>query len=225
MKLDLRRPILVLAGAWNPAIFQPGWIARHVFGIPVGDELEFTVVQMAGDEQQRQALYAQDVGISVSLRRLEVFATDASKSAFHAVEGVVVKIFDLLPHTPISAYGVNFSLIEEHPSPGMLKKIRSYDALEGCFDVTQETIVTRINFEPAVQLNLQRNTDGSVVTFDFNFHRAGAVDVLVGTIPGELQKRIEQSMRIMEDVYGLASYDVLTHKFDGNQEQQESGTK
>ena len=36
VKLDLRRPSIVLTGAWNPAIFQAGWILRFLFQVPDG---------------------------------------------------------------------------------------------------------------------------------------------------------------------------------------------
>jgi hypothetical protein len=128
MKLDLRMPTVVLAGAWNPAIFQPGWIARHVFGVPAGAEIKVTAVQMLIGQQQKLVTYIRDVGFAVSSNRLEIFAVEGSESAFKAAEETTARIVELLPHTPISAYGINFHFIEEHPLPGLLRKIRSCDA-------------------------------------------------------------------------------------------------
>jgi hypothetical protein len=217
MKLDLRRPTLVLAGAWNPAIFRPGWIAQHVFGMPSGTDVTVTAVQ-AADDQAKLVIYINDVGLSASANRLAMFAVDVGQSAFDAVENAIAKIVELLPHTPILAYGINFHFVEENPSPELLKKIRSSDALETRFDIAKETIVSVISLDPTVQLSIHRQNDGSTVIFDFNFHRS-VVDAesFIKNIHGEIRERMEQGLSIMRDIYGLSSFEVQRQDFDSNQ--------
>jgi hypothetical protein len=76
MKLQLLRPILVFAGAWNPAVFQLGWLAKNVHGIPVGAEVrvdEVTVVEEG--RPPKKINYMQALGIFVSQTRLEIYPT------------------------------------------------------------------------------------------------------------------------------------------------------
>jgi hypothetical protein len=222
MKLDLRRPTLVLAGAWNPAIFGPAWIARHVFGMPGGVEFTVSAVQMVADGESRLAFYINDVGFSVSPNRLEMFAVGVGGAAFDAVESATAKVIELLPHTPISAYGINFRFIEELPSSDLLEKIRVHDELERRFDVATETIASVINLEPKVQLNLQRQRDGASLIFNFNFHHSGVqMDNFIQSIRGEIQVRLGEALTIMRDIYGLSGYEVLLHEFDSSQGEQE----
>lgn len=222
MKLDLRRPTLVLAGAWNPAIFEPAWIVRHVFGMPPGVEVTMNVAQMIDEGEPKLVIYIKNVGFSVSPTRLQVFAVDAGQSAFDAIESVTAKIVELLPHTPITAFGINFRFVEGVPSPGLLKKIRGHDELEKRFEVTKESIASSINLEPKVQLNLHRQKDGSSLMFNFNFHHSGVeLDSISQSIRGQIQVRLGEAMSIMEDIYGLSSYEVLIHQFDSGQGGQE----
>jgi hypothetical protein len=219
MKLDLRRPTVVLAGTWNPAIFKPGWIARHVFDMPAGVEFMMNAVQLVADGEQKLVIYINDVGFSVSTNRLEMFPTSAAESAFDAAESATAKIVELLPHTPISAYGINFRLLEEAPSADLLKMIRSYDALEERgLDVVKETLTSAINLEPKVQLMVQRQKEGTSLIFDFNFHRSGVdVDTFASTIRGEIEARLKRAVSIMREIYGLSKYEVLMHDFGSSQ--------
>jgi hypothetical protein len=213
MKLDLRRPTLVLAGAWNPAIFKPAWIGLHVFGIPAGAEFTVIGVQIVDGGEQKLAFYINNVGISVSPNRLEIFAVDPG--AFDDIENATAKILELLPHTPISAYGINFQFVEEKPSSDLMARIRGHDELEKRFDVAKENISSTINLEPKVQLNLQRKKSDSSLIFSFNFHRSG-VEIRNSSIRGEVQMRLAQALSIMKDVYGLSKYEVLTPEFNSS---------
>jgi hypothetical protein len=215
MKLDLKRPTLVLAGAWNPAIFQPGWIAHHVFGEPVGAELTMNVAQQRLGNEEKIVIYIDNVGFTVSLSRVEIFAARADSSAFDAVENAAAKILELLPHTPVAAYGINFFFIEEHPSNDLAEKIRCRDGLERRFSIVREAHISRIDVDSTVQLNLQRLTDGPIVAFDFNFHRGDVGTSTAGkSIHGEIDIRLMQALDLLDDVYGLSGYDALIHDFD-----------
>jgi hypothetical protein len=218
MKLDLRRPTLVVAGAWNPAILQPGWIAQHVFGVPVGSKVTAKIAQMVVDEQPKKIFYLNDVGFAVSSNRLELFAVGVEESAFNAVENAATQIVELLPHTPISAYGIDFYFAEEQASSQLLKMIGGRDALETRFDVARETVTSRINLEDTLQLNIRRQAEKSTASFDFNFHRSGArMDRLIKSAGGEIKRRMEQALSLMSEVYGLSGFDVLAHQFDSSE--------
>ena len=54
---DLKYPMVVIVGSWNPAVFHPGWIAQHLFKVPSGEEVTLSIV---ADSQNKQIYFYQD---------------------------------------------------------------------------------------------------------------------------------------------------------------------
>ena len=108
--LDLRSPTVVVVGRWNDAILnQPGWIAKYVMDVPEGEQIEvrtFVRPQDAGPPQQVFAY--SDFALGCLGSRLELFQT--SDSDDRPVYNVLTKLAEVLPHTPISAVGVRYTL-------------------------------------------------------------------------------------------------------------------
>jgi len=70
MDHDLRIPTLVLAGAWNPAIFSVQWIATHLFGKKAGEMLNVANVASGTGEQ---SLYVDQIGVGALFDRLNLY--------------------------------------------------------------------------------------------------------------------------------------------------------
>ena len=87
LTLDLRLPTIVITGTWNPAIFQPGWIAEHLFGVPKGQQLEM-VQRITTAPQPKMTYYLASVGISVTPERLELYCNDLSGETKARAEAV-----------------------------------------------------------------------------------------------------------------------------------------
>ena len=211
MKLQLLRPTLVFAGAWNPAVFQPGWLAKNVHGIPVGAEVrvdEVTVVEEG--HAQKKINYMQALGILVSQTRLEIYPTAIDDQYLKTTEEKVAKILELLPHTPLSAFGVNFFFEDRSPSSALRCKVRSGDGLSDILSIVAEQLTSYAEIEEHVQLNLQRRSQQSAVSFNFNYHQeAGEIEVIRSEIVGVIQRRLDQSIDILKRCYGLSEYDVV----------------
>jgi len=118
MYLNLQRPLLVITGAWNPAVFQVPWMAVNLFGKKRGDTVSVTHIQL----QDRPDLltYFGDIGIGVSQRRIDLFANNFDDNTKRALEGTCVKLIELLPHTPMDGFGANFIFEESDPDPGLI---------------------------------------------------------------------------------------------------------
>jgi hypothetical protein len=112
MKLDLRLPTVVIPGAWNPAIFSPEWIGRFVFYKKPGDLVPFFQVVFS-TPPARAVMYYDVFGISPSSERVDIYANSLIRGDIEDIESKCVKILNLLPHTPISALGINFQFSEE----------------------------------------------------------------------------------------------------------------
>lgn len=92
---------LVLVGSLNPAIFHPEWFVRQGL-LPLGeaDRAETIVIS-----PQVANVRFPDFGLQVLPNRLSVQTTDVSKAP--RIHDLVTGILTKLPHTPISAAGLN----------------------------------------------------------------------------------------------------------------------
>lgn len=209
MKLQLLRPTLVFAGAWNPAIFQLGWVAKNVHEIPAGADVRVDEVTVTDQNRPPKRIhYMQDLGIFVSQTRLEIYPTAIDKESLRVTEEKVAKILELLPHTPISGFGINFFFEDENAPVDLRNKIRSRDGLSDIISVSAESLTSRAPIEPGVQLNLQRSFDGSVVNFNFNYHHSDIKADVISEIAKSIEKCLNQSAEILKLCYGISDYDI-----------------
>lgn len=87
--LDLRRPIMVVTGLFNPAIFNPQWCARHIFDIPSGETINITIGDGIGTNGA--VAFIRKVGWSVNPMRLEIYVADDDPETATAAESFVQK--------------------------------------------------------------------------------------------------------------------------------------
>jgi hypothetical protein len=94
---------VVLVGALNPAIFQPAWLAAQ--NLISNSESKTATVNVISP--QAADITFLDFGLQVLQNRLTLRTIDISKSTkiFDLVVGILTK----LPHTPITAAGINQS--------------------------------------------------------------------------------------------------------------------
>ncbi|HLE25381.1 MAG TPA: hypothetical protein VI935_06985 [Thermodesulfobacteriota bacterium] len=111
---------IVILGSFNPGIFQPEWIER--FGILPEQEVKAviepgaTVTLSDGKTKAPAFIITPEITqilfptfqLKVGLSRFEFLTLQ--RDEFERVPEVVIKIFHLLPHTPISAVGINFNI-------------------------------------------------------------------------------------------------------------------
>lgn len=210
MKLNLRRPTLVLTGYWNPAIFQPPWVAVTLLGVPPGKEVNFVEVVEAG----KVAHYFGDIGICVPPGRLELYSNVASDQKWEEIEQFAIKVLETLPHTPLQGLGINFQFQEENPEPEVVDKLWTHEDLETRFEVAGTVVRSALKFED-YDLNFSREVSVAGFAADFNFHHADVgLEKLKALIPGSVKDRYERAKKILLDVYGIETESaVLAHDF------------
>jgi hypothetical protein len=95
---------VVLVGALNPAIFQPEWFLRQ----KLLSEAEVRESRVQIISPQVSDLAFLEFGIQVLQNRLTLRTTDVSKAP--KINDLIVGILLKLPHTPISAAGINHAV-------------------------------------------------------------------------------------------------------------------
>lgn len=212
MKLDVRKPIIVFAGAWNPAIFQSGWIAHHLLGVPEKHQIQVMEVIVAGRLDVAPIHYFDDrnIGIFANSQRVEIFANEFDEPTIQLVERIGINLIQMLPHTPLGPFGINFSLIHENPDDKLLDIMRTRDMIEQHFKIVAQNLTTSLEVSPEIVLNFSRQPRAQVINFDFNFHHNQITATTVEKLlHGTISKHFEYSQNVLKILYGLEGYEVL----------------
>lgn len=194
MILDLRQPVLVIAGGFNPAIFSPPWMARNLFGIPEGEEVEVTSVLDVAEQTGRH--YIQNIGLVVQPQRLAIYLDEMDEEVIGRAQAVFASIAETLPHTPIAAFGVNFLFEQLAVIAEVVDALMPRDGVEGLGQVNTTEIASNVSIGDRDQLNVTRRLTGGNISVSFNFHYpvSGMTEVAEGRRPniGELFGRAKQ---------------------------------
>ncbi len=220
MKLNLRLPTLVLAGAWNPAIFSVQWMAKHILGKKEGDLLN--VAHVVDAAAGVSSFYFENIGINASIDRVNLYCNEWSSAA--QLEDMAKKILELLPHTPVVGLGVNFCFVEEQPDTSIIDNFQTRESLNQIRKIMGQKIVTSMEIGPGVTLNLDRQYANDSATFNFNYHHAVAnAAAAVEAVEGAIPRCFEDALKIMDDVYGLRAVEYLTHALSQKPKNQGEG--
>ncbi|WP_288925528.1 hypothetical protein [uncultured Maritimibacter sp.] len=220
--LDARRPAIVALGAWNAQILTDGnWLARYVLELEEGAEVEAQLVGVGNDQGiQKQVLVLDDFGIACDRGRLEIFETE--RSADGRIEEVLEKICDLLPHTPVSAVGVNRDFFMEEEVAGFLGLIETEELFDDFgeaksyhrVDTLKVSENHRLNFNSDTgaecQIKIDRRTDFTSANVNMNFHQdlSGLDELSAWCKISPVSHWSDVAWKIMEDVYDVEKSEV-----------------
>lgn len=101
---------VVLLGSFNPAIFQPEWLARQ--GLVAPDEADAAEVQIVsrGVTQFSTELF------DIQVTQEQFAASTARVPSFGMLQDLVLGIFDRLRHTPVARMAINRDVHFRMPS-------------------------------------------------------------------------------------------------------------
>jgi hypothetical protein len=216
MRLDARKPLVVLTGAWNPAIFNPGWVGLHLLGRPEGQTVNVRLVQTLPDVKQVLYVADSDIGYYTDSTRVEFYSNSYDTGALAAVTQMVARLLEALPHTPFGDFGVNFNFVEDSPSTPLLDKLQSKDGLDGFYRIATQEFLARILYGDKCQLNLKRVATASAVAFEFNYHHSltNVADLMVITT-GYLETLLKDSKEKLQQIYDGVGDEIISHDFSG----------
>ena len=99
---EIRGMNVILAGAFNPSIVQPSWLALK--GLIKPEEAEHAQVEIISRELVSFGL-PESLAIQVSLDRLQIIEKDSPSREL--VRDLAEGILRLLPESPVAAMGIN----------------------------------------------------------------------------------------------------------------------
>jgi hypothetical protein len=214
MKLDLRNPTLIFLGAWNPAIFQPSWVAKYLHDIPEGERISASQVTVLAPAGPRHIIFINNVGLAASTDRVEIFLNADSDAAREHAENVAIRLLSVLPHTPLGGFGVNDHYLEADPEADLLDKFVTSEKINEHYKILGRSFSSALEMDDGVTLNFSRKVSESEIIFDFNYHYA-RIDrnSIEPTLSGILKKHLDSSLESLAKLYDLNEYEALTHEF------------
>ena len=221
---DFRVPVVVITGHWNMAILDdPRWIAQNILDIPEGRTAELKGF-MISDRLETKQLFPRkhiwlfdDYGFGCAEQRIEFYTRDIE--GLDTVYACLDKMIDLLPHTPVSALGVNFKVrIEDEDYYGLSDRVETKEEFSSVgvaesqmrkekIDLWDRDTISEANSGrfPTV-LNLSRNVSKMHTEIDFNYNTLidsmKTLSVYSGCRP--VGHWYEHAGRVLKDVYDLS---------------------
>jgi hypothetical protein len=163
---------VVLAGAFNPAILLPQWVAIHGLGHPAGQDFQVEMLAPVGGTGQ--ARFAFDgLAYSAGFKNFMVYVDGTQIAQSERAIVAVANILSQLPHTPVAGIGFNFGFLVEEPGAALLALMTTHDGLTDSFDGDPEVVTRRwgntVKWEQAI-VSVDCELAGGQAIVAFNFH-------------------------------------------------------
>lgn len=208
MKLDKPSNTLVIVGGWNRHIFTQDWIKRYLFP---AEQDKFTIDMMVAQGFNAQfvspRILSKEVEILFQENRLNFNPVENKNENFDRIQELALKLADYLPHTPVTAYGVNFLFTENEIIEDLTNLIRPRDLEKikkfgGSLTSEQYTHHLMLNGR---NLNVTTRREGEKVTFDLNFHFniSDLVEFKAGISETSILELKQEAIQFITHVYSL----------------------
>ena len=191
---------LVVVGDWNTRIFTPDWVGAKLFE---ADDLT-TEVSLTPGQSMVRFTHA-GVRIIPQDDRLVIGVQDIASDTLSRAEEVGVRLLSLLPHTPVTAYGVNFGFLEARPRTALTAVFRASDhkRISEMYEIGRIELTRTLGLDEGV-LNLKHVFDDPTVELHFNFHHQSPEAGLAAEgLRGRVQEYRAVAYRILEEAYAL----------------------
>lgn len=200
------RPIIesctvILVGLWNTRLLNIKWIGDTLF--PAQEVTgEFAMVPGQPDR-----FTAEDVRILPGEDRLVVAPVRFSDDLFARVEEKAIRILQMLQHTPLRAFGINFTfnVIEPMAVIDAMFATVEHDPLVQRLGDTIKTVVQRTFAygDGVVNIGVIREDDERRIAFNYHWQVDNPADA-VSKLTGAVLKAKEHALTTMVDSYKLS---------------------
>ncbi len=183
-------------------LLTPNWVGKHLFN---REEIDVAFPMMPAHPLR---FSADKVFFTPSDDRALINLEVVDGEAWQKAEEIALRLLDNLPHTPISAFGINFLFSEDDPSPELLRifEFTDMDRLTrfGCRSESFR-IQRSFSLDDDLKLNLKVEfTESAKLRFDLNFHFAvsGAQEAKQ-LLRGKTAICKLRTYKLMKEVYDL----------------------
>ncbi|MDQ7781800.1 MAG: hypothetical protein RDU20_02910 [Desulfomonilaceae bacterium] len=202
---------IFLAGLWNTAIFSPQWMAKELKELHDGSSMS---VEFAASPRGVQLKFSTDrLVVTPEASSLIITTKTTEDESLRLAEALAERILETLPHTPVSAFGINFAFRDRELDQGLASLFRLSDA-EGLAEhghiPLSLSIKRSIKWEDAVlNVTLTASEEESLYV-DLNFHHEVNDAKEASTrLNGRTLKYRDEGLAFLKNVYGLRMRETL----------------
>jgi len=192
---------LVIVGKWNKSILTPDWVSQYLFKTPTV-QFEFS---LNPDFPVRYT--ADNIRLSLFTDKIIFTALIKDEAVFSRLESMARELVTLLPHTPISAFGINLSCsIEDIPSEiASLFQFTDVGLIsDENIEIVNSSIKRTLNFSGDV-CNFTITNNSSNILFEFNFHTPSQQSsVFLEKCSGKISRNINQALSFLRSIYRIS---------------------
>lgn len=161
-------PVLVVTGSWNTVLFSPKWIKDNLFDSAEPGKIDIKM-KIHNDRVVSKLYQIGKIGIEVSTDRLCFIASQNSREQLDRTIELAVKTANLLPHTPISGFGVNlrYTRTTDINLNDDISGLSDYDIAEHS---RKYSFRSKEDDKKRVNISILRKADSNETSYEFNFH-------------------------------------------------------
>lgn len=195
---------IVINGAWNPNIFNPVWIHKHL----VEGEQQVEIAYPLNDNTLPIQVSLPEMRIYPSVNRLEIRPREESVYGMNAALSVARKITGLLIHTPVSAFGINFGFEENDDIHLLTSKIQLLDNASidsDKYKLTKTAIQRNFKIKDSEYMNLSvvYEADSAIISVNFH-HEINEMDVVIKVLNKiSIERYFQDVQSIIKSAYDL----------------------
>ena len=194
---------IVIRGHWNAHIFRPEWMTGRLT-----ESQDFVIELPVGYPTQPPRFSFDGIHLRITDYKFVVHPQQIEDAAVNRMCEIATATLNALPHTPVSAIGVNFQYVEDSPSTELAGTFQIPDAarISDVGATVATTLISRQLTVDGLTCNLKLTFDSADnVVFDFNFHRdtpegaSAAIEFLNHGVDGYR----DVALQFLENVYQL----------------------
>ena len=190
---------LVIVGDWNVRIFTPEWITTNI-SKSENIQIEFSINNMDAPIRFTH----NDIRIIPSNSRFTFSPQKYDTITFSRIENMVKNLCESLYHTPITAYGINFKILDTDPNPLLLDSFNLTDDSrfsDAGFEIKSRKIIRVLQIEDGI-LNFKISNEDGQVHYHFNFHyTVTGAEIVTQSIIGKFEKCKKIFEQIITNIY------------------------
>lgn len=165
---------MVIAGAFNPAILTPQWVAVQGLGRPENEAFPVEMLAPVGGPGFARISFG-GFSYTATFNAVTLHLNETDIPQCEIAVKAAANILAQLPHTPVTGVGFNFAFLTEQPSKELLRLVTAYGRLTDSFPDSPEVVARRwgntIKWDDAL-VSVDCELVGSQATISFNFHHS-----------------------------------------------------
>lgn len=208
---------IVILGAWNPSIFSPEWVSRH---LSETGECSVKLAFPVSDPTAPRKITFEGIHLFPGRKQVMLVPDEPSLEGMSMCAGVLLKIIEALHHTPVSSAGINFSFLESEELGGMSDVLVPADTAK-ILDTHQvkHTSISRVLHKDGesniLNFSLAQENGDYALTFNFHydFNRVENYQGLFGSdassdassdaISNAISKHYQEALDLSAALYGV----------------------